>query len=1158
MSENVCFTHIYKNDTNKHSDLICLKNILRFKRISLVAILFFFSLILAQNSDIEIYIEKGYEYFESDNFETAISFFSKAYDLDENIKEVNSMLGLSYLYNRNVDAAEIYFLNAVEIDSTVNNDYYNLACIYALRSNNDSSIEYLQKALYWGFIDYKHLVNDSDLDFIRKDKKYKDLIKGYFSNDKRERNQLLLEAEESVENENYNVAANKTYEFIDREKKSSEPRPILILNAYKKINDYTEYINWKDNDAKIESYKTLYENLIKYYTLSNLKPTPEMYYILGTYSTMSQPLNSPSDHNDYGLQALLEAKKIYNEQSNYVMEAIINNEIGELFLERYFLNSPNNSIPYFEKSLVYYKTIPDTANIIELNKNIAEAYVKINDLKNAYHYYEELSRFSILIKDEANYLLSLKKLYDLYVIMGVKEKVIEIGEKIINYPNEDTLFHHIGSTGLINIWTRSYYDTEQEIKFSYKGFPIIKRSFEKSGTKAFGTYYPIYKRMIDYFNVPSTIAIMEANNKFDQGKIELLIKDYYKEYYPNTNIQDANINDLFDSFMEEEFIQLTEDFIEFSIKKLDEENEKMDSHSPCEKLSIYTEKLIFSDWGDGSTTGLSEDYINSISKKAMNDLNECNNNIEVIQYYHALGRSYISIENYETAKDYLIQLLALLDEVKRNTPEEYKIDYFEQHLNVYKTLVRVYFSEELYVEGLNIYEIMRLREFNKQLLLDDQDKNFTTVKEDFVLMEKYLKGNTLIYYTINFDYSGDSKFAFKIFAFDRDSFAFGNITGWVNDYGGKTPSVLSSFYPDGKTTIKYAVKEFDNSMEIEDIESLVKIYLYHLKENSDLLENYSQLLYEILLSPVDHLIDKNKDLIIIPNHILSFLPFESLSDTNGIYLSQKANVKYIQSVKTLSRLKEQDRINKNSKILAIGGAIYNQDEEYKVEKISQSNTLINRGNLYSELNTRSNLGNYYKKIFGNEFPNLPGSYNEVLSIKGIFDKTDLLTGERANEKYLKKLSTTGELYNYDIIHFATHATVINEFPELSAIVLTQTNNETEDGFLNLGEVANLNINADYVTLSACETGLGNISISGGVDGLTQSFFIAGANSITVSLWAIDDEATSVFMDSFYKKLNIGVPISKSLNMTKIEFLDGKYGEEYKKPYYWAPFVYYGK
>ena len=123
---------------------------------------------------IEIYIEKVYEYFESDNFETAISFFSKAYDLDENINEVNSMLGLSYLNNRNVDAAEIYFLNAVEIDSTVNNDYYNLACIYALQSNNDSSIEYLQKALYWGFIDYKHLINDSDLDFIRKDKKYND------------------------------------------------------------------------------------------------------------------------------------------------------------------------------------------------------------------------------------------------------------------------------------------------------------------------------------------------------------------------------------------------------------------------------------------------------------------------------------------------------------------------------------------------------------------------------------------------------------------------------------------------------------------------------------------------------------------------------------------------------------------------------------------------------------------------------------------------------------------------------------------------------------------------------------------------------------------------------------------------------------------------
>ena len=119
-----------------------------FNKISLVVILFF-SLIPAQSSDIDIYLEKGYEYFERDNFEKAILFFSKAYDLEKDINEINSMLGMSYLFNGNLDKAKIFFLNAVEIDSTINNDYYNLACIFALQSNHESSIS--TKSIILGF-----------------------------------------------------------------------------------------------------------------------------------------------------------------------------------------------------------------------------------------------------------------------------------------------------------------------------------------------------------------------------------------------------------------------------------------------------------------------------------------------------------------------------------------------------------------------------------------------------------------------------------------------------------------------------------------------------------------------------------------------------------------------------------------------------------------------------------------------------------------------------------------------------------------------------------------------------------------------------------------------------------------------------------------------
>ena len=102
--------------------------------------------------------------------------------------------------------------------------------------------------------------------------------------------------------------------------------------------------------------------------------------------------------------------------------------------------------------------------------------------------------------------------------------------------------------------------------------------------------------------------------------------------------------------------------------------------------------------------------------------------------------------------------------------------------------------------------------------------------------------------------------------------------------------------------------------------------------------------------------------------------------------------------------------------------------------------------------------------------------------------------------------------NYKVIHFATHGMVVPEVPELSALVLSQNKTDsTEDNYLRADEISQLKLNADFVALSACETGLGKNYKGDGVVGLTQSFMIAGANSLAVSLWQVADESTSIFM-----------------------------------------------
>ena len=159
------------------------------------------------------------------------------------------------------------------------------------------------------------------------------------------------------------------------------------------------------------------------------------------------------------------------------------------------------------------------------------------------------------------------------------------------------------------------------------------------------------------------------------------------------------------------------------------------------------------------------------------------------------------------------------------------------------------------------------------------------------------------------------------------------------------------------------------------------------------------------------------------------------------------------------------------------------------------------------------------------------------------------------------LSASGDLKRFKVIHFATHGLVVPEIPELSAIVLSQFKEEKEgeDGYLQMNEIAELDINADFVNLSACETGLGKIYGGEGVVGLTQSFLIAGANGISVSLWQVADDSTSTFMVEMYKSVKEqGIDYSTAINQVKRRFINGEFGPNYQAPYYWAPFVYYGK
>ena len=186
---------------------------------------------------------------------------------------------------------------------------------------------------------------------------------------------------------------------------------------------------------------------------------------------------------------------------------------------------------------------------------------------------------------------------------------------------------------------------------------------------------------------------------------------------------------------------------------------------------------------------------------------------------------------------------------------------------------------------------------------------------------------------------------------------------------------------------------------------------------------------------------------------------------------------------------------------------------------------------------------------------LPGTELEVKEISQLFashnSKSAIFIRQQADEK----LAKSGTLKDFSYLHFATHGIVDEKSPELSRIFL-QSNSDAEDGNLFTGEIYNLELNANLVTLSACQTGLGKISKGEGVIGLSRALVYAGAKNIVVSFWSVADESTAQLMTDFYRQMLENTSSSYSQNLRKAKLNLIKVAK-YQSPYYWAPFVLIG-
>ncbi len=291
--------------------------------------------------------------------------------------------------------------------------------------------------------------------------------------------------------------------------------------------------------------------------------------------------------------------------------------------------------------------------------------------------------------------------------------------------------------------------------------------------------------------------------------------------------------------------------------------------------------------------------------------------------------------------------------------------------------------------------------------------------------------------------------------------------------------------------------------------------------------------YQLIFKPLKEHLPENKKLIISPSSELMTIPFELLvtefTEDESPYryhgrkfLINAYSISYAPSPAVF--LEQQKSVVKNNEnVLLLGDPMISAVNDEFAER---------RGLLEDSPGIPRNLALLPLRFSGEEI-------NEIGSI---IPANRVLTGSNATETNFKRSSE-----NSRIIHLSTHSYLFNKQP---VIFFSNVNDAENDGILEASEIVQLKLNSDLVVLSSCNSGMGDVDESEGIIGMTKAFFEAGAKSVVVSLWEVNDKYTSKLMTLFYKHLSRGLSKADALRNAKIDFIN----DHSPNPYYWSAFI----
>jgi CHAT domain-containing protein/Tfp pilus assembly protein PilF len=528
-----------------------------------------------------------------------------------------------------------------------------------------------------------------------------------------------------------------------------------------------------------------------------------------------------------------------------------------------------------------------------------------------------------------------------------------------------------------------------------------------------------------------------------------------------------------------------------------------------------------------------------------------------IEANHRLGEIYEHSGQLADAEDYYKKAINLVElnfnHLFKNA--DIQIKFFSNFYSIYNSLINLYLSEDNFVKAFEILKKSKARNTNQNLVNLKFDKSEVSQK----LLDEYYD---LTWKLSSELYSKDELTSIEnLFNEVKESISLidSETAKQINSITQFSIEDIKSNLEKNQYLISYYVQQNNlyafqlsidgleaeklniSTKQIDELKNNISPYYDNkvggneISFNKDLFAfnaDGAKNFYQNIVQPITKNIPKNSKIIFsLPSEMIT-IPFELLvtqsSDEQSPYILNDKKfliddyiISYTPSVAIWNEL--HNRNNSNNEIaLLIGDPIF----ENGIDTAAETRGLTDEIDLFSR-----NM----------EHQRLEYSEEEIQSIGSLLSNDHIYLSKDATETAFKKNAEDASL-----VHLSTHSFLYKNNP----LILFSNTDKENDGFLEVGEILNLHLKSDMVVLSSCKSGLGRVDKAEGIIGMQKAFFDAGAKSVVVSLWDVNDKYTSIFMKYFYSFLSEGYSKSESLRFAKLKFIK----LNNSNPYYWSAFT----